>query len=318
MKLQAEWGTTGDLPPERRKRIERHLEKAGLAECSTAQLFKQFEATPEEGIVEPYRKPLRALSGSELNFRDDLTYSLEREQRLARATVARQQRLEEQDRRHREWTAKQVQLDRISSATSDLLRNAYQFAPEIWYQSDDLEPLTAAATRLQSELKQLLEHIETEEEARWLADIARQTAVEERLQTLQGVIRQIQDSLSKASQAEERDRLILHRTATRLQQAIFDRYERQRLLAERQRLLAEREARRQAERHWHPIEAKDELIRGQQVIQTPILIGDRIRRAPGWPDEIYQGVSGAGYSTDRHTYTSLVGWQIWKTNPRNS
>ena len=314
LKLQAEYGTGGDLPPDRRKRVERHLEKAGLTECSTADLFKQFEATPEESIVKPYKAPLRALSGSDVNFRQDLDYSLERERRLALALVARQQRLEEQDRRHREWTAKQSQLDRISSHTSDLRRNGFHLASQFWTQYDDLEPLTKAANQLESDLHRLLADIEFKFEMERLTRIAQQLEIEKEQAAFANTIAEIKQAISRRQDSEAHHRSVLERTATRLQEAIYNRHS----LLKRQQALAEKEAHRQAELHWHRIEAKDELIRGEQVLKTPILIGDRIRQGPRSPVEIYQGVSGAGYSTNRHTYSSLVGWQIWKSNPRYS
>lgn len=106
LKLQAEQGRGGDLPPERRKRIARHIERSPLRECSTASLIRELEGTPEESIIKEYKEPLRPSRGSKLEFLEDVNYSLERERRLALAVVARQQRHEEQDRRHREFGVK--------------------------------------------------------------------------------------------------------------------------------------------------------------------------------------------------------------------
>ena len=314
LKLQAEYGTSGDLPPKRRRRVERHLEKADLAECSTADLFKQFEATPEEKIVKPYKAPLRALAGSDLNFREDLDYKLERERRFALAVVSRQRRLEEQDRRHREWTVKKPQLDRISRLTSSLRLKGFHFAPEFWSEHDDLDTLTKAADNLQLDLDRVHDHIRSELEIQRLADLALQAAIEKQQAPYADTISEIKESISNLRRSDDHHRLTLERTAARLHEVTYSRH----LLVQRQQARAAQEAHRQAERHWHPIEAKSELVRGKQVLKTLILVGDRIRQGPGSAEEIYQGVSGAGYSTDRHTYSSLAGWQIWKSKPRNS
>ena len=106
LKLQAEPGRCGDLPPDRRKRIERHIEKAQPKECSTAKLIRELEGAPEELIIKDYKKPLRPNRGTELEFFQDVTYSIERERRLALAVTKKQKRLEEQDRRHREYETK--------------------------------------------------------------------------------------------------------------------------------------------------------------------------------------------------------------------
>ena len=109
LKLQAEPGRSGDLPPNRKKRIERHIEKANLIDCSIAEAIRELEGTPEESIIKEYKQPLRPDAGLELEFLDDLTYSIERERRVAIAVLSRKERLEEQDRKHREFQQKYIE-----------------------------------------------------------------------------------------------------------------------------------------------------------------------------------------------------------------
>lgn len=62
---------------------------------------------------------------------------------------------------------------------------------------------------------------------------------------------------------------------------------------------------------WEPVRV--EPIRGgsgEMVIG--LVVGDRIRRGPGRRAEIYAGRSAAGYSTDRATYSSLRGWEVFR------
>jgi len=111
LKLQAEYGRSGELPPHRTKRICRHMEKAALVECSIAETMRQIEDGPEREIIKPYKKPLEAIPGSVLDFKRRTDWSLEKEKKVAEAVLRRQKRLEEQDRRHREWEAKQKRLE---------------------------------------------------------------------------------------------------------------------------------------------------------------------------------------------------------------
>jgi hypothetical protein len=120
LKLQAEYGTAGELPANRRKRIERQIEKAELRECSTSEIVKLIETGPERELIKSCLQPLRPLNGSDLNFREDANYSIERERAIALAARQRQRRLEEQDRRHRKWEAKQRILDQIRLTVADL------------------------------------------------------------------------------------------------------------------------------------------------------------------------------------------------------
>ena len=105
--LEAEYGEAGDLPPQRRTRVSRRIEKAELADCSTARIITLIESGPERDIIKDYTKPLEARPGTELRFRAYADHSLEQQRRLARAVIARQNRLEQQDKRHREWEADQ-------------------------------------------------------------------------------------------------------------------------------------------------------------------------------------------------------------------
>jgi len=105
--LQAEQGRCGELPPARKKRIEKKIERASLSECSTYRAVKLLEGEPEAKTIKEYIEPYIARRGTELNFRNLFDYSLEREHALAKAVATRQKRLEEQDRVHREWATKQ-------------------------------------------------------------------------------------------------------------------------------------------------------------------------------------------------------------------
>lgn len=104
--LQAEYGTSGNKPPNRKRRQLRHLEKAEMNECSTSNLINRFRGEPEWSIVKNYENALRPRSGSELDFRLDLTYSLKRQAKIAQATLAQQTRLERQDKEHRAYVAR--------------------------------------------------------------------------------------------------------------------------------------------------------------------------------------------------------------------
>lgn len=112
LQLKAEHGRCGDLPIERRKHVERKIEKAELAECSTAQLMRQIEQGPERELIKDFVRPMQVKAGSELDFRAHADWSLEREKRLALAVMRRRLRLEEQDRRDREWLAEQRRKER--------------------------------------------------------------------------------------------------------------------------------------------------------------------------------------------------------------
>jgi len=103
LELKADYGKAGDIPPLRRARVARRVEKAELSDCSTAKIIRLLEEGPEREIIRDYIKPLEARPGSELRFRAHTQHSLERERRLAMAVLVRQERLEQQDRRHREW-----------------------------------------------------------------------------------------------------------------------------------------------------------------------------------------------------------------------
>lgn len=109
LKLQAEPGRSGNLPPDRKKRIERHIEKVDLIECSISKAILDLEGSPEESIIKEYKQPLRPHQGTELQFLDDLNYSVERERRVAVAVLSRKKRLEEQDRKDREFHQKYIE-----------------------------------------------------------------------------------------------------------------------------------------------------------------------------------------------------------------
>lgn len=104
--LQADYGVSGNKPPDRKKRQLRHLEKAEMNECSTSNLINRFRSEPEWSIVKNYETALRPRHGTELDFKGNLNYSLERQARIAQATLTQQQRLERQDKEHRAYVAR--------------------------------------------------------------------------------------------------------------------------------------------------------------------------------------------------------------------
>lgn len=114
LKLQAEYGRCGNLPPERRARVERHIESAGLRECSTSKIMRDLESGPEWHIVKDYKDPIRPAAGTKLEFLEDLNYSITRERLLALAVINRQDRLAEQDRKHRAYLATKYAEERAA------------------------------------------------------------------------------------------------------------------------------------------------------------------------------------------------------------
>jgi hypothetical protein len=292
LKLQAEPGRCGELPPDRRKRVERHIEKSDLRECNTAKLIRELEGTPEELIIKDFKKPLRPLRGSGLEFFEDTTYSLERERRLALALTKKQQRLEEQDRRHREFETKCRLVCQIKELIDEMnVLGLSTTAANDW-----------TIERLEREIKRLEEQ-RPQAELIWDQQLAEAQAQAERAaeeRRLAHIERERVESEREQKAAQARAALQSER------QREWDRYNAE--VDERRRKRQEYEA------QWRPIEARDELVRGQEVMKTLVLPGSEIRRAPGWPVEVYQGVSGAGYSTNKATYHSLVGWQIFKRN----
>jgi hypothetical protein len=163
--LRADYGTTGDMPPERRRRVERKLEKATLRECSTAQLMRELEQGPEIEIIKGFSQPLHALPGSELDFLGRFDYNAERERRLALAVCKRQERLEEQDRRHREWVEEQQQLalQRVQAE-----EKAAEAAEAVWLAEQQAQAIIAEEKQVfeAKREKELLEARRQESEAR--------------------------------------------------------------------------------------------------------------------------------------------------------
>jgi len=251
LKLQAEYGKCGQIPPERRKRVERHIEKADLKECSTARIVLQVEGQPEWQRVKEYKEPLRPKRGSELTFREDLAYSLERERRIAEAVINQQRRLEEQDRRHRQYEHEQkMQLvERIQAIAAESGNTYIEASADLSW--DELTKMLALAK-----------------------DVA--TCELERKQ--------------RESRGEK---------ATQKWNAA------QTEITEKQRQAME------AELHWHPVEMQP-AVRGQQMLKTALRQGDRLRRSRWDQEEVYRGRTGSGYSTNRQTYMSLDGWQVWR------
>lgn len=245
LKLEAEYGRSGELPPHRVKRLHRHIEKADLAECSTAAIIRQIESGPERKIIEAYTKPLEAVPGSVLNFKKRTDWSLAKQQKIAEAVVMRQKRLEEQDRRHRKLEAEQKRL---------------------FEEQQEQE-------RIQREKQEEESRISGKE----LAQELRERALEE----------------SKKAEEQRIQR-------EKKEKAIKD-------LEDHKRKLYEQEQSR-----WHQIQFTEPISNRGGAFSSAVnlRIGSLIRRGPGHEVEVYEGMTNAGYSTDKHTYLSLSGWQV--------
>jgi hypothetical protein len=228
--------------------------------------------------------------GSSLEFFDDLTYSIERERRVAQAIVAQQKRLEEQDRRHREYETKRILLSQIRDLISEFAVLDLDTSASCSWPTDQLE---AELARIQGYPSQA-ERIWQQQQQKLAIKLREQEAARLQAQAEEDRLRQQQ--LDDYLRAQEQAR------AEAFRQWEIENAHR-----------AEQERKRRAyEAQWKPIEAREETVRGNQLLRTLVMPGDFIRRRPGAPIERYAGISGAGYSTDRHTHASLVGWQIWK------
>ena len=308
--LEADEGMCGELPPNRHKRVERKLEKAELAECSTAKIMRQIEDGPERSIIEGYTAPLEAKAGSELNFRARVEYSLEKERRLALAVVERQKRLEEQDRRHREWVAeqqrieaerrereriRQEELERQRQKEEQERRRAEERLRKIEFiknHGHDPEDLQTASDAYLEEL----------EDACLKAD-AIKLAEEQAKAEQEAVERKAREEAAEAEWRAERERIAAER------QAQWERDNAE--LVERQRKEAE------AERHWHPTKLSAPFRGGQRMVLN-LLAGEKIRPHRQGEIETFVERTGAGYSTNRYTHRDLDGWQVWKEKPIDS
>lgn len=234
LKLQAEYGRAGTIPPERKTRVHRRLEKADLSQCSTARLIRELEGQPEYAGVKDYVQPLRPRSGSSLEFLENVNYSIERQKRIATAIIQKQRRLAEQDRKEREYFAR---LEAERKAAQEL----------------------AAAARIEREQRLAAE-------------------------------RKIVSQVLKPHHQVQSERIEVQDWAR----------------TERLRLQKIEDAK------WHPIEFTDPVTTSRYSVRFAVnlRVGDLIRSGPGKEPEVYRGISGAGYSTDRYTYSSIDGWQV--------
>lgn len=118
--MHAEYGRSGELPPNRRRRVEKHIEKAELKDCSIAAAMQALEGEPEEKLIQDVRQPIRAIAAQGVAMDvapfADLQHMLKREHAVAQAAVLRQKRLDEQDRQHREFSEKIRLLHAIGEA----------------------------------------------------------------------------------------------------------------------------------------------------------------------------------------------------------
>jgi hypothetical protein len=164
--MQYDYGCSGDLPPGRRKRVEKHIERAELKNCSIAQAIRDLEGEPEEQLIKEIKHPLRArpqagvqgpgLAGVHPGL--DLKYHLERERRVAEAAIARRSRLDEQDRLDREFGHKcrlSEEIHELAAAASVLGDRAITAANTSWT-ADELENERERLSGLQWEAELLL------------------------------------------------------------------------------------------------------------------------------------------------------------------
>jgi hypothetical protein len=63
-------------------------------------------------------------------------------------------------------------------------------------------------------------------------------------------------------------------------------------------------------RKWEPVKLATDR-HGRELVLN-VRVGDRIRKSFHEEAETYRGVTGAGFSTDRFTHTSLDGWRVRK------
>ena len=307
LKLEGDYGACGELPPSRQRRVERKLEKAELAECSTAQIMRQIEDGPERSIIKDYVKPLEARPGSELNFKARIEYNAERERRLALAVVARQTRLEEQDRRHREWVAEQQRIE-AERREQERLRQE-----ELERQRQKEEQARQLAEERLRKIEFIKEHGHDFEDLR--------TASDDYLNELEDAYLEADAiELAKAQAKAEQESIEL-KAKQEAAEAQW-RAEQQQLAAERQakwerdnaeRLERERKQ-RQAELHWHPIKLSEPVRGGNRMVMN-LFSGEQIRPYPHAAPETFVERTAAGYATNRYTHPDLDGWQVWKKKP---
>lgn len=298
LELKADYGSCGDLPPERKARIERKLEKAELAECSTAKIMQQIENGPEREIIKGYVAPLEAKPGSKLNFKKRIDYSLEREKRLALAVVARQKRLEEQDRQHREWEAKQQRLAKERLEKQRL-------------EAERLEQERLDALEKEQTLAFIVRHLGAiiHVDPRWIEGTEEGIAELYQEATDAKVVQDVEKAARAAQQKAEADAAEAEWRAKQERLAIKRQEQWKRDNAER----LERERQQtEAESHWHPIRFSEPSGRSNHRFALNLKIGDKVRRFKGADCEYYRGFSSAGYSTNEHTYLTMDGWQVWK------
>lgn len=303
-KLEADFGTCGDLPPSRKKRVERKLEKADLAECSTAQIMRQIEEGPEREIIKDFIKPLEALPGSDLNFRERFNYNAERERRMALAVVTRQTRLEEQDRRHREWVAEQQRLEAEKREQERVAEEKRQQLRDQMQRRIEMRSFIRQQFRAGHPFLARLDHLNDEDLEEIYEEAQRVKAEKDVEIAKQEVKRRAEQEAVEAAYRAEQQRLADER------QAQWERDNAERLERERQH--------QEAELHWHPIEFSEPKGKQGYRMTMNLMIGDKIRPYPGKAGETYQGRNAAGFSTDNHTYSELKGWEVWKKLKRAS
>lgn len=343
LELKAEFGRCGNLPPERRKRIERKIEKAKLNDCSIAKIMGDIKTGPEYEIIRKYVEPPKAKPGSDLDFFDRVAWSLEGERKLAEAVIKRQQRLEEQDRQHREWETKQRLLSKLRIAvtqTAVLDDEGKTGAHEGWTVEEiqnELRRIEALIPKAEKRKKEIAEWHENEMHRLELIDAitAHGVYLEEHLddysiEHLERILQEheeqwqkVQKELREKEQAErlERERVENERREKELAEYLERKRIEEENLAEERRKRAEEQRRIEERRRLYEIAAQVEAAKwkpikivvdryGRELILNVQL--DNKIKSPYGEVQTYKGVTGAGFSTDSSTYISLSGWSVYK------
>lgn len=378
-KMQADYGACGDAPEDRKKRVAKKVETADLKECSIADMINSLEGQPEKALIKDFIKPRRVDQkpranpehGVELML--DLAYSKERERKAAIAIMKMQDRLAEQDRRHREWVQKKKICEEIRSKQSEW-PTPLRFEPDLKAEIEVLKELLEECDRIAPKAQQIndireatawmgnkdLESLGFDPDEEILAGLPSETlneflhraeqyteawVTQRRIQGLKDLLcnlvaqpesrgyyennRGAIDAAMGGGQfsQEELNRLVnslqnhiaqekgrIRNQVQQLKQWVGYRskqiacYEEQRrnITAKVQLAIQGVEDSR-----WRKIEYSEESFRGARIMTTPLLVGGFVRHGHGARVEIYQGRSGAGYSTDMGTYGSLEGFQVW-------
>lgn len=347
MQLQVEEGTFATALVKEAKG-KRRLKKFVPQACSIADIINEYlAATGQEDDgrrerVRQQKEPLKADRLQGFNLVEKSEADRAKNQQLFETLKRQKAQREEDERRRREYDAKMNRLERIQSAAAyaavlgdvaTTLATLNWTIEELDRELIRLHGLREEADDRHAEIKHEREHKAAEllrqQERRHLIalivhwrpvyteDVLAELADKDLRHIHDEIIEENEEAKRQAEEAERVERLAKQAAANATYRA-----EQERIAAERQhqwelanaKEAEHRRQQREYEAQWRPIEARDELVRGEQIMKTLVMPGSQIRKAPGWPVEVYQGVTGAGYSTDKATYNSLIGWQIFKPN----